>query len=154
MYFKTCLFSAFIAAISVSAHAKPSINDMQGCQAVIDFLDAKLADAPSKYDAANVKAARKGLKKYNNYIQDEIVSPGLLEFNSGDAAKAKAMQGQVDTYKAGVTAALNTQFPQQRLFMDHVVALNNCAKQAVPAGSDLEALKTGMNAMVTMARKN
>ena len=153
MYIKYCLSLAFIAAISVSAHAKPSINDMQGCQAVIDFVDAKLASAPPQYEAADVKAARKGLKAYNSYIQNDIVSPGLLEFNGGDASKAKAMQTQVDSYKASITAALNSKFPQQRLFMDHVVALNNCAKQAVPKGTDLDALKAGMNAMVTMAKK-
>lgn len=153
MFIKYSIPLAFIAAISPSAHAKPSINDMQGCQAVIDFMDAKLASAPAKYDMADVKTARNGLKAYNDFIQNGIVSPGLLEFNGGDASKAKAMQAQVDTYKASLTAALNTKFPQQRLFMDHIVALNNCAKQAVPSGADLEALKAGMNAMVSMAQK-
>ena len=153
MLIKYSLSLATIAAMTLSAHAKPSINDMQGCQAVIDFMDAKIISASAKYDAANIDAARKGLKTYNSYIQNEIVTPGLLEYNGGDATKAKAMQAQVDTYKASVTAGLNSKFPQQRLFMDHVVALNNCAKQAVPAGTDLETLKAGMNAMVTMAKK-
>lgn len=153
MYIKSFLSLAVFAGLSISAHAKPSINDMQGCQAVIDFMDAKLADAPPKYDAADVKTARKGLKIYNSYIQNDIINPGLLEFNGGDASKAKAMQAQVDTYKVGVTAALNSEFPQPRIFMDHVVALNNCAKQAVPTGADLDALKAGMNAMVTLAKK-
>jgi hypothetical protein len=153
MYIKSFLSLAVFAGLSISAHAKPSINDMQGCQAVIDFMDAKLADAPAKYDASNVKTARKGLKIYNSYIQNDIVSPGLLEFNGGDVAKAKAMQDQVDTYKASLTAALNSKFPQQRIFMDHVVTLNNCAKKAVPSGADLDALKASMNAMVIMAKK-
>jgi len=133
--------------------AKPSINDMQGCQAVIDFVDAKLDAVGDKYDASDVKIVRTGLDAYNAYIQSEIVTPGLLEFNSGDKGKADAMQAQVDAYKTTVTNAYSAKYPQNRLFTDHAVAINECAKKAVPAGGDLEALKAALTKMVELAKK-
>ena len=65
---------------------------MQSCQGLIDFLDNKLASAPEKYAKSDVDNVRKGLEGYNQYIQSDIVTPGLLKFNGGDATKADAMQ--------------------------------------------------------------
>lgn len=54
---------------------------MQSCQRLIDFINSKLDSAPTNYDDADVKIIRSGLNAYNNYIQQEIVSLGLLKFN-------------------------------------------------------------------------
>lgn len=156
--FKQCFtviaLFGFTMTATQTALAAPSINDMQGCQALLNFVDGKLDPAPAKYNAADVKIVRTGFAAYDAYIQKEIVTPGLLKFNGGDQAKADAMQVQVDTYKAAVVNSYNKQYPQDRLFMDHAIAVNNCAKQAVPAGSDLQALKDALNKMVVLAKLN
>jgi hypothetical protein len=130
------------------------INDMQSCQGLIDFIDSKLDSAPAKYEKGDVKKVRKGLDGYNQYIQREIVEPGLLKFNGGDEAKAGAMQKQVDAYKQTLVKQYEARYPQNRLFTDHAVAVNNCAKKAVPSGQDLEALKVALNTMVELAKMN
>lgn len=129
------------------------INDMQACQALIQFVNIKLDSAPATYNNAAITNVRIGLNSYNNYIQTEIVTPGLLQFNGGDATKAEAMQVQVNTYKTTLVKQYEARYPQNRLFTDHAVALNNCAKKAVPAGEALAELKTALNAMVELAKQ-
>lgn len=130
------------------------INNMQGCQGLIEHLDKKLAATSSKYGKSEVAKARSGLAGYNRYIQGEIITPGLLKFNAGDKAKAEAMQEQVDAYKQTVVNQYDQAYPQNRLFMDHAVALNECTKQAVPSGQALADLKETMTLMLAFARSN
>ena len=137
---------------SESSLAAGLINDMQYCQALIDFVDNKLDSAPSSYDQDDVEKARKGLETYNQYIQREIVSPGLLTFNGGDENKAQQMQKQVDTYKQTLVKQFEARYPQNRLFMDHAIEVNNCAKKSVPSGEELEELKDSLNLMVKLSK--
>ncbi|WP_198946590.1 hypothetical protein [Kiloniella majae] len=146
----TCIALGALITLSQPAMAEPSINNMQGCQALIDFLDAKLDQ--TSYDSSDVTKVQGGLAAYNSYIQNEIITPGLLKFSNGDKSKASKLQEQVDAYKTQVVAGYNKRYPQNRLFMDHVVALNNCTQQAIPQGADLQALKTSMETMVAILK--
>jgi len=137
-----------------SSMAAGLINEMQGCQGLLDFLDAKLDTVPANYAPADVMAVREGLEGYNQYIQQEIVSPGLLSFNGGDQSKADVMQTQVDAYKATLVSRLDARYTDNRLYTDHAIAVNNCAKQAVPSGAALEALKTALQTMVKLSKLN
>lgn len=138
--------------VSKSSMAAGLINDMQSCQALIEFVDNKLDSAPSNYPEGDVKKIREGLNTYNQYIQREIVSPGLLQFNGGDKTKANQMQEQVDTYKKSLVKQFEARYQQNRLFMDQAIAVNNCAKKAVPSGQELEELKEALNIMVKLAK--
>jgi hypothetical protein len=129
-------------------------NDMQVCQGLIDFIDGKLVSPPEKYAASDVKKIRQGLAAYNEYIQSEIVTPELLAFTGGNMAKANAMQKQVNKYKATLASQFEARYPQNRLFTDQAVAVNHCAKKSAPSGHALEALKTALNTMVTLAKLN
>ena len=151
---KVTLTMAITCVFSMPMFAAPSINDMQGCQGLLDFVDGKLSNAPAKYHTSDVKTVRVGLKQYNDYIQNEIVTPGLVKFNKGNISKANAMQKQVDAYKLTLVKGLKTRYPQNRLFMDHAVAVNNCAKKAVPSGQALENLKAALNTMVKLSKLN
>ena len=149
---KKILIVGLLLAWSQSILAASLINEMQSCQALIDFVDNKLDSAPSNYVKADVQKVRKGLRAYHQYIQNQIVSPGLLEFNGGDKDKANQMQTQVDAYKETLVKQLNVRYPETRLFTDHAVALNNCAKKSVPSGKDLDDLKEALNVMVKLAQ--
>ena len=150
MTIKSLLF-ILITALSFSTLSANLINDMQGCQALIEHVDSLLDDAPKTYPKSDVKNVRKGLAVYNDYIQDEIVTPGLLKFNAGDKDKAKDMQDQVDAYKATVVNAYDGKY-KGKLYTDHAIAINECAKKAVPAGDSLEALKIALTTMLALAK--
>lgn len=148
------LIFGFSATYGPALQATPSVNDMQGCQALLEFVDYKMDTAPKKYAKADVKTVKTGLAVYNDYIQSDIVTPGLLAYTGGDSAKAGELQSQVDNYKKTVIAQYKRRYPQDRVFMDHAVSINNCAKQAVPSGAELEALKSSLETLVRLAQMN
>ena len=137
---------------SVPSLATASINDMQSCQALLDFINSQLDG--SDYPSTDTEVIRKGLKLYNQHIQEKIVTPGLIQFNSGDTAKADVMQEQVDAYKEVLVNSFKSRFPQKRLYMDQAVALNNCTQKAVPSDESLERLKEAMDTIVKLAQMN
>jgi hypothetical protein len=151
---KRIILAAMLSGSAQWVMAAPSLNEMQGCQGILDYVDVKLASAPANYPAQDVKKVRTGLKGYNEYIQREIITPGLLSFNGGDKSKAEGMQKQVSAYRASIVKGLQARHPQNRLFMDQAVAVNNCAKKAVPSGQELEDLKVAVNLMVELAKMN
>lgn len=154
MNLKQMMVAVLLSGSAQVSLAAPSLNDMQSCQGVLQFVDTKLAEAPAKYPAEDVQKVRKGLKGYDQYIQREIIDPGLLAFNGGDKAKSDDMQKQIDAYKASIVKGLSARHPQKRLFMDQAVAVNNCAQKAVPSGQALEDLKVAVNLMVELAKMN
>ena len=150
MKLSSVILSVFLGFISQSSFAA-LINDMQTCQGQIMFIGTKLDAGAAKYPADDVKKVRQGLEGYDQYIQTKIVSPGLLKFVGGDQAKADEMQTQVDAYKKNIVSRLQKRYPQPRLFADHALSLNECAKQAVPAGQALENLKVALHTMLKLA---
>ena len=152
MKLKKFTITFILLVISSQLIAAPLVNDMQACQGMISFIEAKLESASSKFEAEDVKTIRKGLEGYDQYIQQEIITPGLLKFNGGDEAKANLMQTQVDGYKKTLVKSLQVRYPQNRLFYDHVVAVNNCSKKAVPSGQALEDLKVAFATLVKLTK--
>ena len=148
------LILTFLAVMIQPSFAAGLINDMQSCQGLINFINKKLDSAPSKYNNDDVYKVREGLTGYNQYIQREIVSPGLLQATGGDESKANEYQKKVDAYKESLVAQLDVRYPQNRLFSDHAVAINNCAQKAVPSGKELENLKEALNTMLKLAQLN
>ena len=146
--------AVFFGCFCQTAFAKPSINNMQSCQGLLDYLEIRLKDAPSDYPTDKVNRVREALNQYNKYIQKEIVSPGLLQFNAGDANKANAMQLKVDDYKETLVKSYTSRFNSPRLVTDFAISVNNCAKEAVPSGSALEELKYAINTLVELAQLN
>ena len=150
---KKIILLTFLMMFAKSSMAAGLINDMQSCQGLIDFVNTKLDTAPASYDAADVNTVRSGLDTYNRYIQQEIVTPGLLQFNGGNQAKAEQMQKQVDAYKQSLVKQYQKRYPQNRLFTDFAMSLNNCAKKAVPTGGDLEKLKQALHTIIKLSKQ-
>jgi hypothetical protein len=87
------ILSLFIMTLSsAAALAAASINDMQGCQVYLDFVDNKLDDLKDVYSAEDISTIRSGLSNYNQHIQRTIITPGLLEFTGNDAQKVSETQ--------------------------------------------------------------
>ena len=151
---KNCAIGTILLLTPLLSSANSSINEMQSCQGLLDFIEEKLDSAPAKYPDADVSKIRDGLDGYNNYIQTEIITPGLLAFNSGDASKARGMQQQIDTYKKSLVNTFQSRYPENRIYTDQAVAVNNCAKKAVPSGQALKELTEALNTMVKLAKMN
>ena len=64
------------------------------------------------------------------------------------------MQKQVDAYKSTLVKSFKTRYTANRIYTDQAIAVNNCAKKAVPAGQALEDLKEALNLMVKLAQMN
>lgn len=142
---------ATLSSYSISA-AKPSINEMQTCQGLIDFVALKLEDLPKKYEDNDVKIVQKGLSAYNDYIQKAFVSPGLLKFSNGNQDKANALQKQVNAYKAKVVKSYQNQYPYHKISRGFVESLNKCTQKSVPTGNDLGALKASFVKLVELIK--
>ena len=63
----------------------------------------------------------------------------------------RKMQKQVDTYKQTLAKQLEARYPQNRLFTDHAIQVNNFAKKVVPSGGELDELKEALNLTVKLA---
>lgn len=151
---KKMILIGLLLMTSQSSMAAGLINEMQMCQALISFVEKKLNPAPQNYDKNDVNNVLKGLAAYDQYIQRDIITPGLLQFSKGNAAKAKQLQQQINDYKKTVVKQLEARYQAKRLFTDQAVAMNNCTKKAVPKGQDLESLKVALKTMVKLAQTN
>ena len=127
------------------------INDMQGCQAINQFVIDKFERGDFPNSDGKADTVVNGLKMYNQYIQQEIITPGLLKFNGGDTAKADAMQKQVDQYKARLALSHEKTYPTNIVVQGIVYAINDCTKKAVPGEKGLKALKSSLSILIGLA---
>lgn len=141
-----------IGVASLNAHAKMSVNKAQECQAVLDFTIER-AESVKKYDKGDVKTVTKGLRAYNAFLQTQHVTPGLLEFTKGDKPAAADYQKQIDAYKLKIVQGLKAKHPQERIFTDQAVAINNCYSSA-PMGDDkLQMMTDAVQGLVALAKQ-
>lgn len=148
----TLLIAVITLLNSQSTFAKASINDMQTCQGLIEFLKIKLKDSNEKYNTEDINNVLKGLNAYDKYIQNNIVSPDLIKFYQGDKNKANAAQKQIDIYKQSIVEKYQQRFPQKQLYMDLAISLNNCTQKAVPVGKDFDDLKISFTKLVELIK--
>jgi hypothetical protein len=147
------ILSLFIMTLSsAAAFAAASINDMQGCQAYLDFVDNKLDDLKDVYSAEDISTIRSGLSNYNQHIQRTIITPGLLEFTGNDAQKVSETQLQIDAYKTHISDTLKQKYQDDNMVVDYAVVLNDCAKKAMPVGKVQQELKTALELIVSLAK--
>lgn len=137
--------SKYLQIIACSCFLTPTssaalINDMQSCQGTLDAISALLDKTQIDYPADDVKVLRKGFDQYNQFIQDEIVTPGLIKLYHGDSSKTEEIQKMIDGYKANMVKAFQKRYHDNRLYMDHAVTINECTKKAIPTGDALQDL--------------
>jgi hypothetical protein len=137
---------------TTSAQAKMNVNQAQECQAVLDFTIDRV-EAVKKYDPAQVKTVTKGLKAYEAFLQNEYVTPGLLEFTKGDENAAADYQKQIDSYKAQIVKGLQTKHPQERIFSDQAMAINRCYTAAPMGDNKLQMMTDSVQMIVALAQQ-
>ncbi|GAB3487341.1 hypothetical protein [Marinomonas epiphytica] len=151
---KRLIIAGLAVSASFSVAAQPSVNEMQDCQAFIDFVDRKMTVTADVYEATDLNLIRKGLQSYNVFIQEQIVSPGILAYSQGDTAKAEYLQQQIDVYKVTVVDKLGERYPERKLLTDFAFAINECAKKALPnEETQVQQLKTSLDTIIKLAQK-
>ena len=151
------IFPLFLASLSVAvapmaAQANMSVNDAQACQAVLDFTIERV-ESVGKYDKADVAVVTKGLRTYEAFLQSDHVAPGLLEITNGDHKAADNFQTQIDDYKAQLVEALKAKHPQDRIFTDQAVSINNCYTNAPMGEESLQMMTDAVQGIVELARQ-
>lgn len=138
-----------LATLAFPALSAPRLlNDMQGCQAGLDFIVSKVDAGPPNTSAADLADIRSALVAYNEAIQQQVITPGLSEFTKGDAVKSAELQAQVDQYKKNLVAAYGKRYPQPDLFADYAIMVNNCTQQWLPKGGDVEPLRKALRLLL------
>jgi flagellar hook-associated protein FlgK len=133
--------------------AAPPANEMQICQAVLDFVDDKLTQTSTLYAEADIDKIKKGLSLYNQYIQSEIVDPAVISFSRDDQTQIKNIQQQLSDYKTEVVQQLQARYSAVELYTDQVFAINNCIKKAMPKEEVLHILRISVTTMLALARQ-
>lgn len=152
-YASTSLVTLLVAASSLTAHAKMSVNQAQECQAVLDFTIERI-ESVGKYDKSDVETVTKGLRAYETFLQSDHITPGLLVFTKGDKKAAANYQIQIDAYKRQIVNGLKAKHPQTRIFTDQAVAINNCYTSA-PMGDDkLQMMTESVQGIVALAQQD
>ena len=134
-----------LSTVAKLAIAAPLVNQMQGCQGILDFVDL--------YSKNDVSVIKKGLDAYNSYIQNEIITPSIAATVANDKNKAASLQKQINDYRATLVTQLSQRYPQKPLVTDYVVLINECTKKAAPGGEPLEALKASFQLIIQLANQ-
>lgn len=150
---RALILSAVLLALPVTASAqKPSLNVVQECQAVLDFTYARVGQV-KRYDKKDVKTVQKGVKAYNDFLQSEHITPGLLGLTGGDKKAAKGYQNQIGTYKAQVVLALSNKHMHNRIFTDQAIAIDNCYSKVPMDEKHMPMMKETLETIVKLARQ-
>ncbi|MEP4052784.1 MAG: hypothetical protein ABJN22_11115 [Litorimonas sp.] len=152
LYASASLAILLVTASSLTAEAKMSVNQAQECQAVLDFTIERV-ESVSKYNKADVETVTKGLRAYEAFLQSEHVTPGLLVFTKGDQKAAADYQIQIDAYKAQIVNGLKTKHPQDRVFTDQAVTINNCYTAAPMSDDKLRMMTDAVQGIVALAQQ-
>jgi len=150
--------SLFMLSLSTAATAAQNtlINDMQGCQAYITFINDKVDSTSKKYPADELAKIKSALTIYNNYIQTEVITPGLLQLTSNNAEKAAQYQQQIDSSNDQIVKSLHANYPKDQFFIDFAISINDgCVKKSVPAkgSDDYQSLETALKLIIKLARQ-
>ena len=152
LIFPLFLASLIVAVAPMAAQANMSVNDAQACQAVLDFTIERV-ESVGKYDKADVAVVTKGLRTYEAFLQSDHVAPGLLEITNGDHKAADNFQTQIDDYKAQLVEALKAKHPQDRIFTDQAISINNCYTNAPMGEESLQMMTDAVQGIVELARQ-
>lgn len=142
----------FLVTLSQLSNADRMLNDMQSCQALLQYIEQEV-ERSDDYSGAKQEGVIKGLKGYNQFLQNEVITPGLIKFYQGDKSKAAETQLQVNDYKNNLVAQLQKRFKSQGIVMDNLVELNNCTKKIVPKGQALNDLKKSFSLIQSTIRQ-
>ncbi|MBW8184066.1 hypothetical protein [Shewanella nanhaiensis] len=147
--------TALLTSILIS---NPSVainfNDIHSCRAHLDFItESNLNPVPSQYSSSDITQIRKSLAEYNQDIMDKYLEPALQEESGGDADKLKLMKDKIVQNHRIIVKNLEARYQDKRIYMELVLAVDNCIKSVRPSDNLNEELNKTVNTMLSLAMK-
>ncbi len=133
--------------------ANPSINELNSCLALVEFVDIKLDNFADHYATEDMAAVHRGLSAYKNYLQNDIITPKLLSMYGGNESQAKLMQTLFDRQKATFFKHLNERYSEKKLFTEYAAAINDCTANTRINPEVVKPLNKALDKMIVMARQ-
>jgi hypothetical protein len=133
--------------------ATPSINELNSCLALVEFVDIKLDNFAEHYEADDMAAVHSGLSAYKNYLQNDVITPKLLSMYGGNESQAKLMQTLFDRQKATFFKHLSERYSEKKLFTEYAAAINDCTANTRIKPEVAKSLNTALDKMIVMARQ-
>lgn len=148
---KNLIFIFSLMCSPVIIAAGPSINEINSCLALVDFVDIKLDESSDQYDAGDMVRIHKGLSAYSEFLQHDIITPKLLSMYGGNADRAKLMQRLFERQRKSFFRHLNERYTQKKLLTDYASAINDCSGKTRLSVEVAEALKAALDNMEMLA---
>lgn len=145
------VFGLLSASLSWSAKA-PSINELNSCLALVDFVDIKLDEFADHYSANDMFVVHKGLAAYSQFLQQEVITPKLVGMYGGNHTQAKLMQKLFDRQRKSFLQSLNDRYSEQKLLTEYAASINDCRAKTRIKADTAKALDRAITAMIRMAR--
>ncbi|MGO2354204.1 MAG: hypothetical protein ACTH58_05655 [Marinomonas foliarum] len=130
--------------------ANPSINELNSCVALVEFVDSKLDDYAKNYAEEDIRAVHTGLSSYRDYLQEEVITPRILNMYGGNAGQAKLMQTLFDRQKNTFASHLNERYSEKKLFTEYAAAINDCTAYTRIKPEVVKKLNLAITAMIRM----
>jgi hypothetical protein len=138
----------------VLAAGNASINELNSCRALVDFVDIKLDEFAVHYAAEDIALVHQGLSAYSEFLQHDVITPKLLNMYGGNVDQAKLMQKLFERQKVTFFRHLNERYSEKKLFTEYAAAINNCTANTRIKPEVAKALNTSLNVMIKLARQN
>ena len=117
------IFSLMCSPLVIAAG--PSINEINSCLALVDFVDIKLDESSDQYDAGDMVRIHKGLFAYREFLQHDIITPKLLSMYGGNADRAKLMQRLFERQRKSFFRHLDERYTQKKLLTDYASVIHD-----------------------------
>lgn len=133
--------------------AAPSINELNSCLALVEFVDTKLDNFSDHHSSEDMVIVHRGLSGYRNFLQDDVITPKLLSMYGGNEAQAKLMQKLFDRQKNTFFKHLNERYSEKKLFTEYAAAINDCTAYTRIRAEVAKPLNIALDKMIVMARQ-
>ncbi|WP_101111621.1 hypothetical protein [Vibrio sp. vnigr-6D03] len=151
MSIKGFSLALFVILTFQSVASAATFKEVHDCQAHLHLLvNDKLKPAPPQYPAGEIESIRQELKKYDDFIEQTIIAPALAEASSGDASKYQEIGEKISKNKVILTTNLKKRFPENRIYMEQVLAIDTCSKAIRLKGDAKKSLDNAVNSMLRL----
>lgn len=133
--------------------ANPSINELNSCLALVDFVDTTLDNFSDHYTVDDMAIVHGGLSAYKNHLKNDVITPKLLSMYGGNEMQAKLMQKLFDRQRATFFEHLSERYSEKKLFTEYAAAINDCTANTRIRPEVAKPLNTALDKMIIMARQ-
>ncbi len=151
--YKNLIFAINLLCSPALLAANASINELNSCVALVDFVDAKLDNFASHHAVEDMAVVHSGLSAYKDFLQNDVITPKLLSMYGGNEAQAKLMQKLFDRQRATFFKHLSERYTEKKLFTEYAAAINDCTANTRIRPDVAKPLHTALDKMIVMARQ-